>query len=206
MKTWILGVASVGLLLLGSLQNAKAGTITWQLLAGSQFYDASTNTMQQLSGTIVTETAQPSGFAGEFAYHIDSFNITGSTRTFLPASFGAGTLFVGGTLFTQSSQLIIGNPDSARFFGNNPGDGTWSRSFTGTADNALTITEINMHAQDGFTGPSALDIQTSDRLTLVLGNTSISSAPEPASLTLLSIGIAGMAGYSWRRRNLRTTI
>jgi PEP-CTERM motif len=28
----------------------------------------------------------------------------------------------------------------------------------------------------------------------------VSSAPEPASMTLLGIGIAGMAGYGWRKR------
>jgi hypothetical protein len=31
--------------------------------------------------------------------------------------------------------------------------------------------------------------------------TDVSAAPEPGSLTLLGLGVAGMAGYGWRRRN-----
>ena len=30
--------------------------------------------------------------------------------------------------------------------------------------------------------------------------------PEPATLTLLAIGIAGMAGYAWRRRRQRAPV
>jgi hypothetical protein len=31
-------------------------------------------------------------------------------------------------------------------------------------------------------------------------NVQMSGTPEPATLTLLGIGIAGMAAYAWRRR------
>jgi hypothetical protein len=40
------------------------------------------------------------------------------------------------------------------------------------------------------------DGDTEDRLIL----TSFAPAPEPASLTLLGLGVATVAGYAWRRR------
>lgn len=37
-----------------------------------------------------------------------------------------------------------------------------------------------------------------------LGTTEVAAVPEPSSLALLGIGIAGMTGYTWRRRKLAT--
>ena len=37
-------------------------------------------------------------------------------------------------------------------------------------------------------------------LTEFITGPAVSAAPEPASLSLLSLGFAGIAGYVWRRR------
>jgi hypothetical protein len=45
-------------------------------------------------------------------------------------------------------------------------------------------------------GPTALRVEMTG---------TAQSVPEPASLTLLGIGIAGIAGYGWRRHKAATT-
>jgi hypothetical protein len=37
------------------------------------------------------------------------------------------------------------------------------------------------------------------------GSFALVAAPEPASVTLFSLGLAGLAGYSWRRRKQAAT-
>jgi hypothetical protein len=50
----------------------------------------------------------------------------------------------------------------------------------------------------GLTNSSAHDIQD---INVVFTLTALATpAPEPASLTLLGLGVAGIAGYAWRRR------
>jgi len=162
---------------------SAAATTVWTLQAGSSFYDASAEETQSLTGTITTELVD---IGSNWRHLITDIAITGSTVSFVEASFGGGAIdIVKPDGPVGQVQIIIGNPDSSRF---NLGATTSAGSFTGPADAPTSITLVDL--QPFMFGDN--DLESGDRLTLVL-------APEPSVALLMPLGLALLA---WRRRSL----
>jgi hypothetical protein len=64
----------------------------------------------------------------------------------------------------------------------------------------LAALGLDTEVLDSITFTSASNAPDPFAITGVFAVSGVADAPEPASLTVLSIGIAGMAGYAWRRR------
>jgi hypothetical protein len=101
-----------------------------------------------------------------------------------------------------------------RDLGNGPGSfsidngTTLIKAYNNASSNGLdtrdwapgTNDSFNQFSNSGVANPvSAVDLQEMDVIGYDLGS-GASATPEPASLTMLGIGIAGLAGYGWRRR------
>jgi hypothetical protein len=130
------------------------------------------------------------------------------------ASFGA----VGSPTFLTQSQNIATTPGHSYtldFWLQN--DGGPANSFTASFD-GNTVVSRNDSAPFGYTEFTVSNLVASSSSTPVgfsfqqnpsfwqlddvslTDNGPASAAPEPASLTLLGIGAAGLVGYGWRRR------
>jgi PEP-CTERM motif len=95
-------------------------------------------------------------------------------------------------------------------------DGRAPNEFAVYWNTSLLFDQVNIPAQAyqllSFnvvgTGSDTLTIlEQNDPAYLALDDVAINgTAPEPASMTLLGIGIAGMAGYGWRRRKQASNV
>jgi hypothetical protein len=101
--------------------------------------------------------------------------------------------------FTASDTHGPARPDPVYVLDN--GSVIFSGSVQAYLSTASLITVLNLNAGDtvdfvvGDGGSSNYDFNTT-----ALDATLAPAAPEPASLTLLGIGAAGLLGYGWRRR------
>jgi hypothetical protein len=178
MKYSILGLAALALLL-GDGGQLRAGFVTFDP-------PGSTSTFPQaISGNNVIGGCSDSNFNN----HNFLYNASTSTYTILNVP---GSTFT--SLSGVSGNNVVGSYDDSNFHEH------------GFLYNALTSTYTTLDPP-GSTGTFANGVSSNqvvgsyaDSNFQTHGFLFTSSAPEPASLTLLGIGITGLLGYRWRRQ------
>ncbi len=203
-RRWIL--LTLSLLWLG-VGEAKAGFIagpaTFQVTGGSDTYwGIQFTALQNSTLTGVDYNHRSNMFGDPFTGTISLIDTTTSVTTVLD------------NYPMNAPQVIVLTPNVALKAGDvyqlvassstvsNANDEIYTAisSYGGTAPNyPVSDAEISITGGAFSSGGSSNTQQWG-----AFNNISTQAVPEPASLTLFGLGVAGVAGYAWRRRNLRT--
>jgi hypothetical protein len=227
MKGCTAGIAAL-LLTLALAGHARAGVITYQLTDLGTFAGYSVaDTGQTYSGTgfvgmYSNEFAHLFGLEqnnfSKTAMEVDISALSGMTVTSAVLSFD----ILDGVFATENVTLTsFGANGSLGHFWTPPSNlGSGTYAVTGHASNALDVTSflqgrvaanaswLGLHLEGSnqnewtytWSGVNRNADSANVRLTVTYSDP---AAPEPASLTLLTLGALGASGYAWRRRKPR---
>jgi len=184
MRPVLLACAAAAFVLAGS-GTASAGTIVYDI----KNYPTLQNGFM-LGGTITTDGAIGTLAAANItAWTITITSAGGSATTY--NSTTPGNIVHGGA---DASATAITLSSGALSFDNAVG---WSPLQYNRGGNNLYISKPDANTTNWFQFLGAADLGGDP---WIIATAETSAVPEPASLTLLGIGIAGIAGFAWRRR------
>jgi PEP-CTERM motif len=175
------GGATITSVFSNNLMNFVTTTADWEIRSGVSNGNGGTLIASGV-GSLASQT--PTGNTGfgftEFTIQVDGLNVALAPGTYwlavAPVDSGSGRSFVS----TTSGANAVGSP---------PGND--DNSFLDSA-----FFGASFQPASDFVGAPA------DFSMGVLGNSGVAAVPEPATLTLLGVTLAGMAGYRLRRRKL----
>jgi hypothetical protein len=200
MKRWLVGFAAVAILI-GGVGQASASFILHFDENGNAYYNSTTGGVVgpnvPIVGTVMTD---PSSGTPGLTYVLPELVNNGDVSVFNANPVTAPVLSDLLRFTNNQGDLTVGHSTAnLLIYYSVMDDG--SSTPDGLADLPFTTSPANANG-------SIFEIQSEPNTGLVNfdwlpgGNeyVGISDAPEPATLTMLGIGIAGMAGYGWRRR------
>jgi len=232
MKRLSLFLAALAMLLGSSVHAYASTILTTPagLAPGSEFrfVFVTDGTMPAVSTSISTYNTFVNNQAAGYSYNglslDNTWSVIGSTSTESAISnigtYNVPVYLSNGTLVSPSdgiSGLFSGSLDY-RIDTDLSGDTLPSGVWTGTADNGNGLPGFTLgsygvvygeasHANNawvraGIASPAGSASLPFYGISAELTVPGVATTPEPSTLTLLGIGIAGMAGYGWRRRKL----
>jgi hypothetical protein len=168
-----------------------------------------------LCSGVLTGTGR-AGFVGQSVQVVDA----APTVTTILVNLGTQTIVAGGTAFTggtfgenvtvSDTSFQINFPSNSSF--NSAAFNGFVVSEVGTSPDTITgaslgttnasgfhSSMITFDAKDVFVNFAGVSVPDNGELSVNV-TFAAATAPEPASLTLLGLGVAGIAGYAWRRR------
>jgi hypothetical protein len=135
----------------------------------------------------------------------DTANVTGTTFIVNSVTATVNVAGVGTANFTTGSIGVLVEPTAGQAgFESGLTEGLFvDDSSFASYDLKTAIGPVTNDLIFGFAGATFSTDQGTFQITNFSGQgtfTATTAAPEPASLTLLGLGVAGIAGYAWRRR------
>jgi hypothetical protein len=183
---------------LASAGPAAAGLMTFDLTwSGSALGNNATAT-----GQITIDTSllpNPSPGPVDISGDVTAFSITVSG-----SSSGNGTFGLADFAFTGVSGNITWNTNGGtldltkELIGQSTSNMPWGTTHDGTSGDFNIFNNGTDLAAPSGTDPFVLTTSGGDAMDLT--SFAPATVPEPASLTLLGLGVASLAGYAWRRR------
>jgi len=174
------GTTTISAVFSNNLMDFVATSAYWEIRSGVSVGNGGT----LLASGTGAATQTPTGRSG-FGFTESTVEVSGLSVVLGP-----------GTYWLTVSPIDSG---SGRSFNSNTSGANSVGSPGGNDDNSFfdsTTFGANFQAASDFVGAPA------DFSMGVIGSSEAVSTPEPASLTMLGIGVAGLMGYGWRRRKV----